>query len=117
MVRTEALKYIQLLHERGEGSLKISKRLGLSRNTVRKYLALLDSGQPIVLRVQRARALDPYEEVIKSLFIDCRGHCPNLQRRLKEQLGLAVQLAAHAAKVLSALAQNRAHTAGTRGTL
>ena len=51
MVRTEALKYIQLLHERGEGSLKISKRLGLSRNTVRKYLALLDSGQPIVLRV------------------------------------------------------------------
>lgn len=48
MVRTEALKYIQLLHERGEGSLKISKRLGLSRNTVRKYLALLDSGQPIV---------------------------------------------------------------------
>ncbi|WP_417225928.1 hypothetical protein [Sutterella wadsworthensis] len=48
MVRTEALKYIQLLHERGEGSLKISKRLGLSRNTVRKYLALLDCGQPIV---------------------------------------------------------------------
>lgn len=48
MVRTEQLKYIQLLHERGEGSLKISKRLGLSRNTVRKYLALLDSGQPIV---------------------------------------------------------------------
>lgn len=44
MVRTEALKYIQLLHERGEGSLKISKRLGLSR----KYLALLDCGQPIV---------------------------------------------------------------------
>ena len=41
-------KPIQLLHERGEGSLKISKRLGLSRNTVRKYLALLDSGQPIV---------------------------------------------------------------------
>ena len=38
MVRTEQLKYIQLLHERGEGS----------RNTVRKYLALLDSGQPIV---------------------------------------------------------------------
>ena len=48
MVRTEALKYIQLLHERGEGSLKISKRLGLSRNTVRKYLALLDCGQHIV---------------------------------------------------------------------
>ena len=48
MVRTEQLKYIQLLHERGEGSLKISKRLDLSRNTVRKYLALLDSGQPIV---------------------------------------------------------------------
>ena len=43
MVRTEALKYIQLLHERGEGSLKISKRLGLSRNTVRKYLAPPDS--------------------------------------------------------------------------
>ena len=38
MVRTEQLKYIQLLHERGEGSLKISKRLSLSRNTVRKYL-------------------------------------------------------------------------------
>ena len=48
VVRTEQLKYIQLLHERGEGSLKISKRLDLSRNTVRKYLALLDSGQPIV---------------------------------------------------------------------
>lgn len=48
MVRTEQLKYIQLLHERGEGSLKISKRLDLSRNTVRKYLALLDSGQSIV---------------------------------------------------------------------
>ena len=98
MVRTEALKYIQLLHERGEGSLKISKRLGLSRNTVRKYLALLDSGQPIVLRVQRARALDPYEEVIKGAA----------------GFGSA---AAHAAKVLSALAQDRAHAAGTRGTL
>jgi len=47
MVRTEQLKYIQLLHERGEGSLKISKRLGLSRNTVRKYLAPPDSlGSP-----------------------------------------------------------------------
>ena len=92
MVRTEQLNYIQLLHERGEGSLKISKRIGLSRNTVRKYLALLDSGQPIVLRVQRARALDPYKEVVKSLFVDCRGHCPNLQRRLKEQQGLDVQL-------------------------
>lgn len=52
MVRTEALKYIQLLHERGEGSLKISKRLGLSRNTVRKYLALLDIGQPILSTVR-----------------------------------------------------------------
>ncbi len=52
MVRTEQLKYIQLLHERGEGSLKISKRLGLSRNTVRKYLALLDSGQPILSTVR-----------------------------------------------------------------
>ena len=49
MVRTEQLKY---LHERGEGSLKISKRLGLSRNTVRKYLALLDSGQPILSTVR-----------------------------------------------------------------
>ena len=52
MVRTEQLKYIQLLHERGEGSLKISKRLGLSRNTVRKYLALLDIGQPILSTVR-----------------------------------------------------------------
>ena len=43
MVRTEQLKYIQLLHECGESSLKISKRLGLSRNTVRKYLAPPDS--------------------------------------------------------------------------
>ena len=56
MVRTEQLKYIQLLHERGEGSLKISKRLGLSRNTVRKYLALLDIGQPILSTV---REVDP----------------------------------------------------------
>ena len=52
MVRTEQLKYIQLLHERGEGSLKISKRLGLSRNTVRKYLALLDIGQTILSTVR-----------------------------------------------------------------
>lgn len=43
IVSTEQLKYIQLLHERGEGSPKISKRLGLSRNTVRKYLALLSN--------------------------------------------------------------------------
>ena len=43
MVRPEQLKYIQLLHECGESSLKISKRLGLSRNTVRKYLAPPDS--------------------------------------------------------------------------
>ena len=52
MVRTEQLKDIQLLHECGESSLKISKRLGLSRNTVRKYLALLDIGQPILSTVR-----------------------------------------------------------------
>ena len=80
------------MYERGEGSLKISQRLGSSRNTVRKYQVLLDRVQPIVLRVKRASSLDPYEEVDKSLFVDCRGHCPNLQRRLKEQQGWEVKL-------------------------
>ena len=46
MVRTEALKYIQLLHERGEGSLKISKRLGLSRNTVANTWRSLTADSP-----------------------------------------------------------------------
>jgi len=57
MVRTEALKYIQLLHERGEGSLKISKRLGLSRNTVRKYLALLDNFLSSLIGVESSRCV------------------------------------------------------------
>lgn len=54
IVSTEQLKYIQLLHERGEGSPKISKRLG----PLAQHGAQI-SGAP-------------------------------LQRRLKEQLGLAV---------------------------
>ena len=68
MVRTEQLKYIQLLHERGEGSLKISKRLDLSRNTVRKYLALLDSGQPIVFvsnELTLKTVLTPQERAVR----------------------------------------------------
>lgn len=49
LVRTEQLKYIHLLHERGEGSLKISKQLGLSRNTAHKYLRSLIADSPSIV--------------------------------------------------------------------
>lgn len=115
MVRTEALKYIQLLHERGEGSLKISKRLGLSRNTVRKYLALLDSGQPIVF-VSSELVLWIPMKIDQETVCRLPRSLPQSPTSIKGAAGFG-SAAAHAAKVLSALAQNRAHAAGTRGTL
>ena len=92
MLPKEAIERIRVLSQRGMGAKKISKTMGISRNTVRKYLKQIQEQKPIATTVCRASKLDPYQDQIHALFVACRGHCPVLQRKLRDQLKISIGL-------------------------
>lgn len=92
MLPTEAIERIRVLSERGLGSKAIAKSTGITRNTVRKYLTQIRQKTPIATSVQRPSKLDAYQDKIRVWFISCRGHCPALQRKLREELNISIGL-------------------------
>ena len=59
MLPLEAINRIRVLSERGMGSKAIAKSMGISRNTVRKYLSHFQTLTPISSEVQRPSRLFP----------------------------------------------------------
>lgn len=63
MMTLEHMMEIQILYKQGVSQREIAKRLGISRNTVKKYLK--HSGKPSYTRSVRPSKLDPYTAYLK----------------------------------------------------
>ena len=61
MLTQETLVEIHVLHSHGESIRTIAQKLGVSRNTVRRYLRDLSAVPTYLDRTQRATKLDPYK--------------------------------------------------------
>ena len=76
---------------RGEGKKKIAKAMGVSKNTVARYLKM-NSEQVVQARCrQRANrhsGLDGLKEFLEKTFSEVEGNCQNLQEVLEAQKGL-----------------------------
>ena len=82
MLPLEAITRIRVLSERGMGSKAIAKSMGISRNTVRKYLSHFQTLTPISSEVQRPSRLDSFRDQIHEWFLACRGYCPVVKRKI-----------------------------------
>ena len=69
MLPLEAINRIRVLSERGMGSKAIAKSMGISRNTVRKYLSHFQTLTPISSEVQRPSRLDSFRDQIHEWFL------------------------------------------------
>ena len=85
MLKVGEVKEIFDMKGAGCSTREIAQRLGLSRNTVRKYLNTPEAILPKA-RKRRASKLDPYEEYIERRLSEGLENCVVLQREL-ENLG------------------------------
>lgn len=92
MIAKEAIERIRVLSDLGMGSKKIAKVMGISRNTVRKYLSYVHEQCCPPATACRPSKLDPHREQIHSWFLSCRGHCPVVHRKLREELNIDIGL-------------------------
>lgn len=89
MLTTTQINQITALRSQGQSIRTICKLVGISRNTVRKYLRPapeIEDGESIGL------ALADNHEKIRSMFLECHGHCVPLSRKIKEELNIQVHL-------------------------
>ena len=71
MIDQEKRSAILLLYKQGHALRKIAKDVKVSRNSVREVIA---SGQSRVPEIERAVALSPHLELVRSLYTECRGN-------------------------------------------
>lgn len=70
MVTFENVMEIQILHKRGMSIRSIASQLGVSRNTVRKYLRSQPVQPAYTPRPPAASLLDPYRDYIRKRIAD-----------------------------------------------
>ena len=92
---SKMLKSIQVLqiHSYAAKGLKIreiSRFLGISRNTVKKYLRSKDQEKMDLGHRKRESKLQQYEPIIKALFFSSRGNCEVVRRLLAQEHKLEV---------------------------
>lgn len=78
------------LHECGWGAKRIARELGVSKNTVKRYLR--EGGWTPYSAPQRAKALDGLEDWLKERFLLHRGNAAVVQQELKAEHAIAVSL-------------------------
>jgi transposase len=78
------------LHALGWGAKRISRELGCSRNTVKRYLG--SGGWVAYRRPRRRRRLDGLEEWLADRFRRHRGNCDVVRQDLARERGIAVSL-------------------------
>lgn len=66
MIDMAQIRNIKTMHGNGVRVTAISKALGISEPTVRKYLKMNDFNPPIPTKEKRSSKLDPYKEMIDS---------------------------------------------------
>lgn len=92
---SKMLKSIQVLqiHSYAAKGLKIreiSRFLGISRNTVKKYLRSKDQEKIDSGNRKRESKLQKYEPIIKALFFSSRGNCEVVRQLLAQEHKLEV---------------------------
>jgi transposase len=74
MLTQEILVEIHILHRQGESIRAIAKKLGVSRNTVRRYLRDLNAVPSYPDRTQNATKLDPYKDCLLARIEAAKPH-------------------------------------------
>lgn len=87
MIETDKRKAIYLLHQEGMGAREIARRLGISRNTVRR--AILQEGQTVPAVRKDKQQINP--ELLRRLHQECQGRVQRMREKLVEEEGIPVQ--------------------------
>ena len=87
MINADKRKAVFLLHQEGMPIREISRKLKLSRKTVRRIIA--QSGQRPRLARPPAQAIDP--ELLRQLYQECNGYMQRMAEKLREEHGLAIK--------------------------
>lgn len=74
MLTQETLVEIHVLHRQGESIRAIAQKLGVSRNTVRRYLRDLSAAPKYPNRALKATKLDPYKEYLLARIEAAKPH-------------------------------------------
>ena len=90
MLEPEAVSAILRLSELGWGSKRISRELGISRNTVKQYLAA--GGWTAYQQPERKKALDGLEAWLRERFRRHRGNADVLRQELAAEKAICVSL-------------------------
>ena len=85
MIEADTRKAIYLLHQQGMTYREISRRLGVSRNTVRRIIA-----QQGVVPENRREKQQIDEELLRRLYHECNGYCRRMYEKLTEEEGIVV---------------------------
>lgn len=86
MIEPEKRKAIFLLHQEGMGAREISRRLRLSRNTVRRIIR--NAG--VVPEVSRQDKIRIDEDLLRRLHRECEGYVERMHEKLVEEEGVEV---------------------------
>lgn len=86
MIETDKRKAVFLLHQEGMSVREITRRLKMSRNTVRAIIAR----QGVMPRGKRKdkQQIDP--ELLRTLHQQCRGRIARMHEKLTEEEGITV---------------------------
>ena len=90
MLEPEEVSAILRLNELGWGSKRISRELGISRNTVREYIAA--DGWTPYQQPERKKALDGLEAWLRERLRRHRGNAAVLRQELAVEKAIAVSL-------------------------
>lgn len=90
MLEPEEVSAILRLNELGWGARRISRALGISRNTVRGYVAA--GGWRPYQQAERKKALDGLQTWLRERFRSHRGNADVLRQELATEKGIAVSL-------------------------
>jgi transposase len=90
MLEPEAVSAILRLKELGWGSKRISRELGISRNTVRDYIAA--GGWTSYRQPERKKALDGLEAFLRERFRRHRGNADVLRQELAAEKSICLSL-------------------------
>ena len=90
MVEPEAVQAMLRLQQCGWGTRRIAAELGVSRGTVKGYLAT--GGWQAFQPATRSKKLDGHEEWLRARFRQHRGNADVLRQELVAEKGLAVSL-------------------------
>jgi len=90
MKAPEEVSAVVRLHERGWGSRRIARELGMSRTTVKRYLA--QGGWLRYRKPRRGKCLDGLEAWVEQAFRQHRGNAEVVRQELARVHGVSVSL-------------------------